>query len=259
LGESPGWPVVAHGSGLIDRTGRIRPLGFERQSWWSDKPMVFITRRVAPTALSPTDPGYQPDPQRRQPQVLFADSTPASLTPHNENVEIYSNCQTVELFLNGKSLGSKTRPADDSARTWEVPFSAGTIKAVASNSGRIVATHDLRTAGAPAQIILSADRDRIKSDPGDLSTVTVTVADAKGVLVPNAANLVAFSLTGPAIIAAVDNGANASHELFQAKERHAYQGTCIVMIKTRGSAGRITLAATSTGLRPASIVMTATR
>ncbi|HEX3232101.1 MAG TPA: glycoside hydrolase family 2 TIM barrel-domain containing protein, partial [Pyrinomonadaceae bacterium] len=73
LGEAPAWPIVGHGSGLIDRTGRIRPLGFQRQSWWSDKPMVFITRRVAPTALSPTDPGYQPDPQRRQQQVLFPD------------------------------------------------------------------------------------------------------------------------------------------------------------------------------------------
>jgi len=219
--------------------------------------MVFITRRVAPTALSPTDPGYQPDPQRRQTQVLWPDWTPNSLEPHHENVEVYSNCQTVELFLNGKSLGSRPRPPDDSPRNWDVPFASGTIRAIASNGSQVVATDELRTAGPAAQIVLTADRNRIKTDPEDISTVTVTVADANGVIVPTANNLITFNLNGPGIIAAVDNGDNASHELFQAKERHAYQGTCIAMIKARGSAGRITLTATSTGLRPASIIFTA--
>ena len=259
LGEAPAWPLIGHGSGLIDRTGRIRPLGFQRQSWWSDKPMVFITRRVAPTALSPTDPGYQPDPQRRQQQVVFPDWTPKSIESHNENVEIYSNCETVELFLNGKSLGSKPRPADDSPRNWNVPFTAGTIKAVASNGGRIVATQELRTAGAPARIILSADRSRITKDPEDLSHITVTVVDANGVLVPSANNLISFKVTGPGVVAAVDNGDNASHELFQRNERHAFQGTCIAMIKANANAGRITLIASSPGLRDSSITIQVTR
>jgi beta-galactosidase len=255
LGEAPAWPIVAHGSGLIDRTGRIRPLGFERQSWWSDKPMVFITRRVAPTALSPTDPGYQPDPQRRQQQVLFPDWTPKSLESHKENVEIYSNCETVELFLNGKSLGSKTRPTDDSPRNWDVPFSAGTIKAVASNGGRIVATHELRTAGAPAKIILSADRQRITNSWDDVSQVTVNVVDANGVLVPGADNSIDFKVTGPGFVAAVDNGDNASHELFQANSRRAFQGECIALIKTKASTGRVVIKATSPGLRDSSITL----
>jgi beta-galactosidase len=259
LGEAPGWPVVAHGSGLIDRTGRIRPLGFERQSWWSDKPMVFITRRVAPTALSPTDPGYQPDPQRRQQQVLFPDWTPKSAGPHNENVEIYSNSQTVELFLNGKSLGSKPLPADASPRNWDVPFVAGTIKAVASNGGQVVATHELRTAGAPARIVLSADRGRITSDPDDLSHVTVTVVDANGVIVPSADNLISFKVTGPGVVADVDNGDNASHELFQRTERHAYQGACIAMIKAKAHAGRIILVASSPGLPDSSVTIQVSR
>jgi len=255
LGEAPAWPIVGHGSGLIDRTGRIRPLGFERQSWWSDKPMVFITRRVAPTALSPTDPGYQPDPQRRQQQVLFPDWTPKSIEPHNENVEIYSNSETVELFLNGKSLGSKPRPADDSPRNWDVDFAAGTIKAVASNGGRIVATHELRTAGAPAKIILSADRQRITNSWDDVSHLTVTVVDANGVLVPTADNSISFKVTGPGWVAAVDNGDNASHELFQTTTRRAFQGECIAMIKSKASTGRVTVTATSQGLRTGSITI----
>ena len=259
LGEAPGWPIVAHGSGLIDRTGKIRPLGFQRQSWWSDKPMVFITRRVAPTALSPTDPGYQPDPQRRQQQVLFPDWTPKSLDPHNENVEIYSNCQTIELFLNGKSLGSKTLPADASPRNWEVPFAAGTLKAVAANGGQIVATQELRTAGAPARIMLSGDRSRITNYPDDLSHVTVTVVDANGVIVPSADNLISFKVTGPGLVAAVDNSDNTSHELFQRSERHAFQGACIAMIKAKANAGRINLVASSPGLRDSSITIQVAR
>lgn len=259
LGEAFAWPTVGHGSGLIDRTGWIRPLGFERQSWWSDKPMVFITRRVAPTALSPTDPGYQPDPQRRQQQVLFPDWTPKSLEPHNENVEIYSNCEMVELFLNGKSLGSKPRPADDSPRNWDVPFTAGTIKAVATNGGRIVATHELRTAGAPARIVLSADRNRLTNSWDDVSHVTVNVVDADGVLVPGADNLIEFTVTGPGFVAAVDNGDNSSHELFQANSRRVFQGECLAMIKTKASTGRVTITASSPGLRDSTITIRVSR
>lgn len=257
LGEAPRWPTVGHGSGLIDRTGRIRPLGYQRKSWWSDQPMVFITRRVAPTALSPTDPGYEPDPQRRQQQILFPDWTPKSLEPHKENVEIYSNCETVELFLNGKSLGSKTRPADDSPRNWDVPFEAGTIRAVAANNGRVVATHELRTSGAPARIVLSADRNRIGNSWEDVGHITVSVVDENGVIVPSADNLISFKLTGPGAIAAVDNGDNASHEAFQATSRQAFQGMCNAMIKANASSGRIVVTASSTGLRDASITISA--
>jgi beta-galactosidase len=259
LGEAPAWPLVGHGSGLIDRTGRIRPLGFQRQSWWSDQPMVFITRRVAPTALSPTDPGYQPDPQRRQQQVLFPDWTPKSLESHNENVEIYSNCETVELFLNGKSLGSKSLPPDASSRNWDVPFAAGVIKAVASNGGRIVATHELRTAAAPAGILLSADRARITNGYDDVSQVTARVVDLNGVPVSSADNLIQFQVNGPGFIAAVDNGDNASHELFQTNSRRAFQGECIAMIKAKASTGRITVTAKSPGLRASSITIRISR
>ena len=153
LGESRRWPVVAAGSGLLDRTGAPKPMAFERQSWWSDKPMVFITRRVAPNALRPTDPGYEPAAQDvlRRPQVLFADWTPKNLQPHEETVEVYSNCKEVELFLNGKSLGVKPLNADASPRMWKVAFAPGTLKAVARNNGKVVATDELRTAGSAGQ------------------------------------------------------------------------------------------------------------
>ncbi len=73
LGESRHWPVMAAGSGLLDRTGEIKPIGYEQASWWSDKPMVFITRRIAPAERVGADPGFTP---LDRPQVLFPDWTP---------------------------------------------------------------------------------------------------------------------------------------------------------------------------------------
>ena len=111
LGESRSWPVVSSTSGFIDRIGFARPIGYERQSLWSDKPMVFVTRRVpAPTTARENFGGFEP---LRRPQVLFADWTPGNFEPHEETVEVYSNCRTVELLLNDKSLGSKDRAPDD--------------------------------------------------------------------------------------------------------------------------------------------------
>ncbi|PYS72810.1 MAG: glycoside hydrolase family 2 [Acidobacteria bacterium] len=132
LGESPAWPNIASNFGLLDRTGTVRPLGYQRASWWADKPMLYVARRVAPTPLAPTDPGYSPVPDRR-PQVLFSDWTPRNRDTHEENIEVYSNCDEVELFLNGVSIGTQPRPADDSPRLWKVQYTPGTLQAVGRN------------------------------------------------------------------------------------------------------------------------------
>jgi beta-galactosidase len=256
LGESPRWPTMSHNSGLLDLTGTTRPIGFQRQSWWSNRPMVFITRRIAPTALSPTDPGYEPDLQRRQ-QVLFADWTPADANSHDENVEVYSNCEQVELFLNGKSFGEKARPADDSPRNWMVPFVPGTLKAVGKNKGRVVAAYELRTAGKSAKIVLVADRNVLTPVWDDVVYVTATVVDENGVLVPNAGDLITFKTSADGVVVAVENADNNSHEPFQASERHAYQGRCFAILKATRARGRITIEASASGLKSNSITINA--
>ncbi len=255
LGESRRWPVVAAGSGLLDRTGAPKPMAFERQSWWSDPPMVFIARRIAPNAAGPADPGYEPAPQDalRRPQVLFADWTPKDSTPHDENVEVYSNCQDVELFLNGKSLGAKPLNADASPRAWRVPWAPGTIKAVARNGGKMVATDELRTAGPPARIVLTTSRDRLPFDWDAVAFVRVTVVDKHDVPVPDANDLIAFDISGPGMIAAVDNADNASHEPFEAGERHAFHGRCVAFVKATAAAGKIVLTASAPGLKSGSV------
>ena len=258
LGESRQWPTVAYNSGLLDRTGTPRPLAFQRQSWWSNQPMVYVARRVAPTPMLPTDPGYDPA-QERRPQVLFPDWTPRNANPHDEEVEVYSNCEQVELFLNGKSLGQKAKPGDDSPRSWKVPFTTGTLKAIGINKGQVVASNDLRTAGKPARIVLAADRNVLAPVWDEVVYITATVVDTNGVLVANASDLVRFTTTGPGVVAAVDSGNNNSHEAFQASERRAYQGRCFAMLKATAASGRITIKASAPGLKNGSIIINAVR
>lgn len=255
LGEARSWPGIGFPFGLLDRTGNPRPRAFERQSWWSDEPMVYITRRVAPRPVAPTDPGYEPD--QRRIQVLFPDWTPRNLNAHEETVEVYSNCKEVELFLNGKSMGTKLLQADAAPRTWLVAFEIGSLLAVAKNGGKIVARHELKTAVAPARIVLRADRSSVAPAWDDVIYLTAKIVDRDGVLVPTANNLVSFEVGGPGVVAAVDNGDNSSHEKFQASQRRAYQGLSFAMIKAKAPRGRIRINASAPGLASASVTIRA--
>ncbi len=252
LGESRQWPVIGAGSGLFDRIGTPRPRAFERQSWWSDRPMVRIARRIAASQATPSDPGYDPLTAR---EGVFCDWSPKNSAPHDENVEVYSNCGEVELFLNGKSLGAKTRPADDSPRTWQIAFEPGSLKAVGKNDGQIAATDELRSAGPPAKIVLTADRATLADDWDDVSYVEADVTDASGVVIPDAGDLITFKLAGPGVIAAVDNGDNSSHEPFQAAQRQAFQGRCMCILRGNADAGQISLEASAPGLVSASVTI----
>jgi beta-galactosidase len=255
LGESRRWPTMCAAFGLFDRTMVPRPLAFERASWWSDQPVVHAARRMAARRSTSIDPGYEP---AEAPQTLFSDWTPRNTEAHEETVEVYSNCPQVELFLNGKSLGTKGRNADDSARTWQVAYEPGTLKAVGKNAaGQTVATHELRTAGKPARIVLTPDRQTLSPAWDDVSCVEVSVVDDRGVLVPMAADLITFKITGPGVIAVVDSGSSASHEPFQASQRKAFQGRCVAMVKAAAPSGRITLTATADGLTEASVTLEA--
>jgi beta-galactosidase len=248
LGETQRFPNYAFGKGWLDRTATWRPVAFQRQSWWTTAPMVYITRRVAPAEKSPTDPGYEIAEQRRT-QTLFSDWTPKNLEKHEENVEIYSNCETVELFLNGKSLGEKPKPADDSPRNWKVQYEAGTIRAVGKNGGRTVAEYELKTAGKPAKILLSVNKDNLTNDWNDVVFVKATVVDASGGVVPNANDLITFDASGAGFIAAVDSGDNTDTAPFQDTKRKAFQGICFAMLKANKSAGKLAISARSENLK----------
>jgi beta-galactosidase len=179
LGEAGRWPSIGAGSGLLLTTSLPRARAFERQSWWADPttaPMVRIARRVQAAHRGPVDPGYASptsnnqqattsltaplDPTPRFGQPLLLDWTPAYFSqndqsPHTENIEIYTNAEEVELFLNNKSLGTQQRHADASPITYQIPFAPGTLKAIARTNDKVIAEDELRTAGKPARLLLS--------------------------------------------------------------------------------------------------------
>ena len=243
LGEAD-WPNITWGTALLDRTGTPRYLGYERQSWWSEKPMVHIVRLETITQPGSTEIEH------------VSNYTPLNSDSYtNCNLEIYSNCEQVELFLNDESLGTKPRNADDSPQTWSMPYKPGILKAIGKNNSRKVAEHILQTAGEPAKVQLSVERNELKNEWNDCLYVTVTIVDKYGITCPWCDNLITFDLEGPGIIAAVDNGDITSHEPYQAKQRKAYQGSCIAIIKATADSGDIIISAKSSGLTEASVTI----
>jgi beta-galactosidase len=251
LGESPGWPVTSFNAGLLDRTGHPYPRAFERKSWWSDRPMVAIFRRIAPTEETPVDPGYELIEWKRR-QVLFPDWTPKELAPHREQVEVYSNCEEVELTLNGKSLGSKKLPTDGRPRQWDVEFETGVLAAVGRDSNGTVISDGLRTAEEAARIRLRVADLPLMTNWDSLAFVEVEVVDKHGTRVPRASNLIKFRVTGPGRIVAVDNGSITSHEPFVATQRHAHDGRALVIVRAT-AAGTIEITADADGIATGSI------
>jgi len=167
----------------------------------------------------------------------------------------YNHADEVELFLDGKSLGTRKKEGDDLHVSWRVPFAPGVLKAVSRRAGKIVLSTEIKTAGAPAKLVLTADRNNIKADGNDLSFVKVTIADKDGNMVPNADNLVKFIVNGNGNMAGVDNGSETSMESFKANQRKAMNGLCLAVIRSNGKKGSITLKAVSDGLAPAIIIL----
>lgn len=256
LGEAGKWPMISRPFGLLDRTGFPNPRAWERQSWWASAPTVHIARRVAPAQKSPLDPGYEPVPASMQ-QTLLLDWTPRDAAPHHESVEVYTNCEQVELFLNGQSLGRQTLHPDASPLKWDVPYAPGSLKAVGYNQNKQVAADELRTADEATHIVLAPDRSTISSDANDLVSVEATAVDANGVRVPDAAEEVRFSLLGPGKIVATDNGSITDHESFQLPQRLLSGGRVVVLVRATSASGTIRISASSKGMATGSTTLQA--
>ena len=121
-------------------------------------------------------------------------------------IYVYNNCDSVELFLNNASQGSKTMRASTLHLEWSVAWASGTRRADCKRGGSVVASDQVATAGAAAKMVLSADRTTIDADGRDLAFVTGDIQDASGVFVPTAASSVSFAVSGPGQLVGVDNG-----------------------------------------------------
>jgi beta-galactosidase len=233
------WPARSSYFGIVDLAGFPKDRFYLYQSQWTTRPMLHVL------------PHWNWAGREGQPIPVMA----------------YTNAQEVELFVNGRSVGRKKKgepyviPVGERISkerrfttryriVWDVPYAPGELKAVAYAGGRRVAEASTRTAGPAARVVLTPDRATIRADGEDLSFVTVRIEDARGTLVPDADNLVRFELSGPARIAAVDNGNPASLESFQGAERKAFSGLALLVVRShRGQPGVVNVRAVSDGLR----------
>ena len=221
------WPAVSSYFGIIDLAGFPKDPYYMYQSEWTTKPVLHVF----------------PHWNWKQGDTV--------------DVVAYFNADEVELFLNGRSLGTKRKQGDATQVFWRLPYEPGVLRAVSRKNGRVVLTKEIRTAEEPARIVLVPDRRTIKADGVDLSFVTVKVVDRNGTLVPRAGQLIKFEITGEGFIAGVDNGNQISHEPFKAKQRKAFHGMALAIVQAKQKPGRIVLKAMSGELAPASVVINA--
>ncbi len=178
-----GWPSVTSYFGMLDLCGFPKDNVYYLKSWWTDEPVLHIMPHW-------NWPDREGEPIR---------------------VCVYSNCGEVELMLNGNSLGRQTMKPNGHLE-WEVPYAAGTLKAVGFNDGKQVMESQRTTTGPPRQIKLSRQKTKLAADNRDLAIVTVSAVDAKGNPVPVAGQDIRFALEGPGKIIGVGNGDPTSHE-----------------------------------------------
>ncbi|HUB78864.1 MAG TPA: glycoside hydrolase family 2 TIM barrel-domain containing protein [Bryobacteraceae bacterium] len=254
--ESYGAPYPCHGSdcGDLDICGARKAIAHYRNILWDRGEKLFLGVR-------------QPAPEGKEVYVTRWGSYPVyeSWTwPGMEGkpleVEVYSRSGQVRLYLGDKLIGEKpTTRSEKFTADFTVPYAAGVLKAQAVEGGKVVAESVLRTVGEPAQIRLTPDRTRLRADGQDLSFITVEVLDAGGQPHPNADHEVTFKLEGPGVIGAVGNGDLTSQEMYQGSRRKLFLGKALAVVRTSRTAGRITLTASATSLRSASVNLTANR
>ncbi|EHQ30821.1 glycoside hydrolase family 2 TIM barrel-domain containing protein [Mucilaginibacter paludis] len=224
LGEPTPYPWPARSSyfGIIDLAGFPKDVYYMYQSEWTTKPVLHILPHW----------NWQPG------QII-------------DVWAYYNQADEVELFLNGKSLGIRKKQGDDLHLAWKVTYEAGTLSAVSKLNGKVVLKTSVKTAGKPARIQLIADRSTIKADGKDLSYITARVLDEQGNMVPDADDLIKFELTGPGVIAGVDNGLQTSTEPFKANQHKAFNGLCLAIIQSGLKGGKIIIKASAKNLKPA--------
>ena len=174
----------------------------------------------------------------------------------NMDVVAYSACDSVQLILNNKLVGTReTSRATEFKATWQVPYEKGTIKTLGYLKGIKIAECQLTTANEPAKLQLTADRTTIKADGQDLSYITVEVTDKNGILNPQANEQINFSVSGNGKIIGVGNLNSTSIESFQQPTRKAYEGKCLVIVRSDKQVGEIRLKASSNTLKGDDVVI----
>jgi beta-galactosidase len=237
------WPIYNSGSGDFDVIGVKKQASYYQDVVWKISPLEMFVH-------NPISEGMK--------EAIATWGFPEELKSWNWSeqegkkmqVHVYTRCKVVKLELNGKMIAEQTVPDGSITATFNVDYQPGTLVAKGYDGGKLIGTNTLKTTGKPSGIRLVADRSTINADLNDLSYVNVEVIDEKGNVVPNVDDLeVTYQLTGNATIAGVGNGNVADMSSFQQNHKKVYQGRGLVIIRSNGVAGKITLKANATGLK----------
>lgn len=243
--------------GDIDICGWKRPQSYYRDALWKNGDDVSIFVK----SPERTFPEVNPKPTEWS-KWYWHDVHPHWTWKGHEGkvleVKVFSSGDEVELFQDGKSLGKKeTNRSTELIARWEVPYNPGILKAVAYRNGQQTSSSELKTVEKASHIRLTADRTRIKADNQDLSYITVELIDENGVRDFHAEDLVKFEIEGPGTIVAVGNAHPKSTESYIQPHRKAWQGRCLVIVKSGYKKGDIKLKARAGGLVPSEVVIKA--
>lgn len=214
-----GWPFKSFMGGAIDMANFEKDLFYLYQSQWTTKPMIHVL------------------PHWTHPKVALGTEIP---------VWVYSNCDEVELFLNGTSLG-KDKPGkqwNEMQCDWMVKWQPGTLKAVGYKNGKAIVEEVIRTANTPSKIDLSVDGEALQNKDGDIVQVRVTTKDAKGEFYPYGENRTYFHILGEAKIKALDNGSPVDVEQHVGpNHRKAFYGLTRAYIESLDATSDVSLVA----------------
>jgi len=244
LGEAKKFPVRNSTSGLIDLAGFKKPEYYFRQSLWSEKPMVFI-------GVSKS---------RIVQKFLWAHH---NIHPHwnwkpNQKLQVtvFSNCEEVELFSNGNSLGTKNLSKyPNKELSWEVIFNSGVLHAIGRINKREVASSTIQTAKEPVKLLLESDRYKLKANKQDVAHIDVKIVDERDVRVYSANNIIKCQITGPIRLLGMEDANCKNTEKYKTSRRSAFNGRLLIYIQSLNQVGMAKIKLSSPGLKSAELIL----
>ncbi len=235
IGEPTPYDTKNSYFGIVDTAGFPKDIYYFYQSVWTEQredPVLHIT------------PSYW-------------DFSPGQAV----DVIIYSNAHSVELFLNGRSLGvQKTRllDSDDMRAHYVVPFERGTLSCTGRDEkGAVIARDEVRTCSDPVRLMLKPDRTKIFADGRDISFIEITALDKDGVEVGNASNRVKVEVSGAGRLVGIDNGDSTDYDSYKGDNKRLFSGKLLCMVRSDMTVGEIRVKAISRGLASAETVLSA--
>ncbi|AWB65013.1 glycoside hydrolase family 2 [Saccharobesus litoralis] len=254
LGESNGrWPKKGSGSGMLDFAGFTKPSYHMMKTVWSDEPHIYVT------TIPMADSEYKVENDKIVEKVK--DSWKREkwgwrevnqhwnyAEPELISVEVYTNVEQIELFLNGKSLGVR-HLADNADRIlkWAVPYQKGELVARGKVDGKPI-EYLVRTAAKPAAIKLSVDKSEIVADRYDVAHITAQVVDENGIPVQHQETQLQFSLSEQLRLLGVDNGASDNIQKHLNTQITTHKGKALLIVQSKQQTGVGIIKAQAEGL-----------